>query len=43
MTVEFFLDTNILVYTFDPTVPAKQNRARDLVERALEYRQGVIS
>ncbi len=43
MSVEFFLDTNILVCTFDPTVPAKQNKARDLVERALEHQQGVIS
>ena len=43
MSIEFFLDTNILVCTFDPTVPAKQNKARDLVERALEHQQGVIS
>jgi len=43
MSVEFFLDTNILVYTFDPTVPTKQKKARDLVERALEHQQGVIS
>ena len=43
MSVEFFLDTNILVYTFDETSPTKQSRARGLVERALENRSGVIS
>jgi predicted nucleic acid-binding protein len=43
MSVEFFLDTNILVYTFDETSPAKQSRARELVEHALENRSGVIS
>ena len=43
MPAEFFLDTNILVYTFDATHPAKQARARELVEHALEHRTGVIS
>jgi predicted nucleic acid-binding protein len=39
----FFLDTNILVYTFDHTAQSKQRRARELVENALESHQGVIS
>lgn len=43
MPVEFFLDTNILVYTFDETAPDKQMRACALVERALEHKTGVIS
>ncbi len=43
MSVEFFLDTNILVYTFDPTDHAKQTRALSLVENALEHQTGVIS
>ena len=43
MPVEFFLDTNILVYTFDETAPDKQMKARALVERALEHKTGVIS
>jgi len=43
MPVEFFLDTNILVYTFDETAPDKQIKARALVERALEHQTGVIS
>ena len=29
-----FLDTNVLVYLFDHDVPAKTERARDLLERA---------
>lgn len=43
MSAEFFLDTNILVYTFDDTNPTKQKKARDLVEQALEHQTGVIS
>jgi predicted nucleic acid-binding protein len=35
MSAEAFLDTNVLVYCFDPCEPEKQGRARDLVERAL--------
>lgn len=31
----FFLDTNILLYTFDKTAPHKQAIANDLVEQAL--------
>lgn len=36
MSVEFFLDTNILVYTFDQTAPTKQNRARQIVQTGLD-------
>lgn len=43
MSAEFFLDTNILVYTFDAARPAKQAKARELVENALEHQTGVIS
>lgn len=32
---EFFLDTNILVYTFDQTAPTKQTKAQALLEQAL--------
>jgi predicted nucleic acid-binding protein len=39
----FFLDTNILVYSFDRSDPDKQRRSRDLIEKALEFRNGVIS
>lgn len=30
-----FLDTNVLVYAYDPSDPRKQRIARDLVRRAL--------
>jgi predicted nucleic acid-binding protein len=43
MPAEFFLDTNVLVYTFDRTDPAKRLRSRALVERALETGDGVVS
>jgi len=43
MNDKFFLDTNILIYTFDSREPAKQQRANELVIRALKTRQGIIS
>jgi predicted nucleic acid-binding protein len=39
----FFLDTNILVYTFDETSSVRRAQARELVERALTTRMGVVS
>ena len=43
MPAEFFLDTNVLVYTFDRQEPDKQARSRRLVERALGTGDGVVS
>jgi predicted nucleic acid-binding protein len=43
MPAEFFLDTNVLVYTFDSSAPARRSRARELVQDALETGDGVIS
>jgi len=43
MSGKFFLDTNILVYTFDATAPAKQHIARQLISTALNSQQGIIS
>lgn len=43
MTQRFFLDTNVLVYTFDSAAPRKQKIAREVVARALRDRQGIIS
>ncbi len=39
----FFLDTNIIVYTFDPQPSAERARARELVEMALTTHLGMIS
>lgn len=43
MRGKYFLDTNIFVYTFDPSSSEKQNRARNLVVSAIEHHQGIIS
>lgn len=42
MSAEWFLDTNVLIYTFDPTAPAKRTLARRLLKDSLDGR-GVIS
>ncbi len=42
MNASFFLDTNILVYSFDSTAPEKRAAAQELVKRALDG-QGCIS
>lgn len=43
MSVEYFLDTNVLVYSFDETAPAKQERSQALIEVALRSGCGAIS
>jgi predicted nucleic acid-binding protein len=43
MSGRFFLDTNIFVYTFDFTAAAKQKKAGDLIRRAADTGEGIIS
>ena len=43
MSAEAFLDTNVLVYCFDPAEPAKQQRALELVGRGLQDGTAIIS
>jgi len=43
MKGKYFLDTNVLVYTFDVSHPAKQKRASELVADALLENKGIIS
>lgn len=43
MKDKFFLDTNIIVYTFDHTASQKQKIALNLVDRALINNCGIIS
>jgi predicted nucleic acid-binding protein len=43
MSGKYFLDTNILAYCFDLTVPEKRTRANQLVREGLERRAAVIS
>lgn len=43
MSGKFFLDTNIIVYTFDEKSSEKRDRARSLVAEALVESHGVVS
>jgi len=43
MNGRFFLDTNVFVYSFDPTTPAKARRAGELIRRAVATGKGIIS
>lgn len=38
----FFLDTNVLVYSFDGGAPAKQAVARQLIREALQSQKGIV-
>jgi predicted nucleic acid-binding protein len=43
MSARFFLDTNIFVYTFDATAPTKAKKATQLIRRAADTGEGIIS
>lgn len=43
MSGNYFLDTNIFVYSFDTSDPSKQQKATALVRQALQDGNGVIS
>jgi predicted nucleic acid-binding protein len=43
MSGRFFLDTNIFAYTFDAKAPAKAKKAAQLVRRAADTGQGIVS
>jgi predicted nucleic acid-binding protein len=43
MSGRFFLDTNIFAYTFDAGAPAKAKKASQLIRRATDTGQGIIS
>jgi predicted nucleic acid-binding protein len=43
MSDRFFLDTNVFVYTFDDTAPAKAKKAARLIRRAADTGEGIIS
>jgi predicted nucleic acid-binding protein len=43
MSGRFFLDTNIFVYAFDATEPAKARRASLLIRRGVDTGNGVVS
>ena len=43
MSGRFFLDTNIFAYTFDAAAPAKAKKASQLIRRAADTGEGIIS
>lgn len=43
MSADYFLDTNVLVYSFDNDAPAKRDTARKLIAAALRQGNGAIS
>lgn len=43
MSVKYFIDTNIFVYSFDDQQPEKQQRSQALIKQALEIGSGIIS
>jgi len=43
MSVRFFLDTNIFVYSFDRSSAAKAQRSTQLIRQAVATRKGIVS
>jgi predicted nucleic acid-binding protein len=43
MNGRFFLDTNVFVYSFDRSAPAKGRRALQLIREAVDARKGIVS
>jgi len=43
MNDKYFIDTNILIYSFDTDNDTKQDRAKQLIAEALEKSTGIIS
>lgn len=43
MSVDYFLDTNVLVYSFDDTAPTKRKISEDLIGETLRSGRGAIS
>jgi predicted nucleic acid-binding protein len=43
MSARFFLDTNIFAYTFDASAPAKARKAAQLIRRAADTGEGIVS
>jgi predicted nucleic acid-binding protein len=43
MNDRFFLDTNVIVYSFDSSAPRKQTTAQELIRTALSRQEGCIS
>jgi len=43
MSAKYFIDTNVFVYSFDNSQPAKKERSVELIQDALQTGSGIIS
>jgi predicted nucleic acid-binding protein len=43
MSAKYFIDTNVFVYSFDNSHPAKKERSVELIQDALQTGSGIIS
>ena len=43
MSDRFFLDTNIFIYSLDPSAPQKSQTALQLIQRAVVTKKGIVS
>lgn len=43
MSADYFLDTNLLVYSFDEKAPLKQEKSKELIARAIRTGCGTLS
>jgi len=43
MKDKFFIDTNIFIYSFNSKDDFKRNKAQEIIQKALETKQGTIS
>jgi predicted nucleic acid-binding protein len=43
MSAKYFIDTNVFVYSFDDSQPAKKERSMELIQDALQTGSGIIS
>ncbi len=43
MSDRYFIDTNVFIYSFDQTQPAKQDRSKQLIQAGLQTGLGIIS
>lgn len=43
MSDRFFIDTNVFIYSFDSSAPAKARKAEQLIRQALKTEKGIVS
>jgi predicted nucleic acid-binding protein len=43
MRDKYFLDTNVIIYSFDKSSPSKRTKARELIKESLKSGKGIVS